>query len=140
MIDIDFFKQINDDYGHAAGDKLLRELGQFLLENTRVADIACRYGGEEFILILPESSLADTQRRAEQLCVQIRGLMIDHQQLRLPPITVSIGLAAFPDHGERVDELLYQADMALYRAKALGRNQVVVAQRAPADLPIGTTI
>jgi diguanylate cyclase (GGDEF)-like protein/PAS domain S-box-containing protein len=132
MIDIDHFKQFNDDYGHAAGDSILRELGQFLLANIRAEDIACRYGGEEFILILPESTLDDITRRAEQICYQARDLVVQHHRASPLRFTISLGVAAFPDHGTTVEELLYSADMALYRAKSLGRNQVVTAALTPA--------
>lgn len=127
MLDLDHFKRFNDTFGHAAGDTLLREVGVFLRTHTRGEDIACRYGGEEFALILPDTSLDDCQRRAEQLLEGIRHLRVDHRQQSLGAITVSLGLSVFPFHGKRIGELLRAADQALYQAKEEGRNRVVAA-------------
>jgi diguanylate cyclase (GGDEF)-like protein/PAS domain S-box-containing protein len=127
MLDVDHFKQLNDRYGHSAGDTLLRELGSFLQHNTRGDDIACRYGGEEFTLVLPEATLEITRQRAEQIRASVSGLNIRDEGAVLGPITVSLGVAAFPDHAADPAGLLKAADEALYRAKASGRNCVVVA-------------
>ncbi len=127
MLDLDHFKQFNDSFGHAAGDTLLRELGAFLQAHVRREDIACRYGGEEFALILPEASLANTQRRAEQLRNDIKHLSVEHRRQPLGAVTLSLGVAAFPEHGSTAESLLNAADSALYRAKAAGRDQVVIA-------------
>lgn len=129
MLDIDHFKQFNDIYGHTAGDILLQALGRVLQSSVRAEDIACRYGGEEFVLILPDATLQDTFRRAEQVRLRIRELTIQHRGQRVPPITVSAGVAAAPDHGETVDALISAADFALYRAKAEGRDCVAMAPR-----------
>ncbi|MGH7461635.1 MAG: GGDEF domain-containing protein, partial [Longimicrobiales bacterium] len=120
------FKQFNDAFGHAAGDVLLRELGTFLKTHIRGEDIACRYGGEEFTLILPDTSLEDSRQRAEQLreAVQHLHLPRPHQH---SAISLSVGVASFPEHGMTIEALLHAADAALYRAKAEGRNRVVVA-------------
>jgi diguanylate cyclase (GGDEF)-like protein/PAS domain S-box-containing protein len=126
MLDIDYFKKINDQFGHAVGDVVLHTVGQFLLAHVRAEDIACRYGGEEFMLILPDSTLENTRRRAEQIREQTRDLVVVHNLVRLH-FTVSIGIACFPIHGRTTSELLLQADLALYQAKALGRDQVAVA-------------
>lgn len=127
MLDIDHFKRINDTYGHDAGDAVLRTLGQFLRTQTRNSDFACRYGGEEIILVFPEASLDATRQRAEILCANIRDLPIEHEGELLPPISVSIGVAAFPQHGTTPAAVITAADDALYHAKAAGRNRVLVA-------------
>lgn len=127
MLDIDHFKQFNDTYGHDAGDFVLQQVGQLLSRAVRGSDIACRYGGEEMTLLLPESSLESTAHRAEQLCQSIRNLRLTYQGQPLPSVTSSLGVAAFPAQGQTRATLLRVADAALYRAKAGGRNQVVVA-------------
>ncbi len=130
MLDLDHFKHFNDTFGHAAGDTVLRELGVFLQANIRAEDIACRYGGEEFTLILPESSLEDTYRRAEQIREGVRRMKVQHRNESLGSVTLSLGVAAFPNHGETPDTILYAADLALYRAKTTGRDRVVIASLA----------
>jgi diguanylate cyclase (GGDEF)-like protein len=127
MIDIDHFKQFNDQYGHAGGDKLLASVGEFLLRNVRAGDIACRYGGDEIILILPQANLDDSYQRAEMLREGIRHLLIDYQNTPLGQITASMGVASYPEHGDTLDPLLSAADGALYQAKEHGRDRVVVA-------------
>ena len=127
MLDIDHFKQVNDTYGHAMGDALLRELGQLLKSHVRAEDIACRYGGEEFIVIMPDASLAATQQRAESLRQAIRTLRVQHGGLLLEGITLSLGVAIYPQHGQTKDDVLRAADAALYAAKQAGRDRVVVA-------------
>jgi diguanylate cyclase (GGDEF)-like protein len=126
ICDIDHFKRFNDTFGHEAGDVLLHELGNYLLTRTRGADIACRYGGEEFTLVLTEASLEATRRRAEELRVGISNLRVQYRGQPLGPITFSLGVAVFPDHGLNRDALLRTADAALYRAKAEGRDRVAV--------------
>jgi diguanylate cyclase (GGDEF)-like protein len=128
MLDLDHFKMFNDAYGHAAGDILLRELGAFLQSRVRMEDIACRYGGEEFTLIFPEASLADTRQRAEQLRADVKHLTVQHRGQPLGGLTLSLGVAIFPDHGANGEAVLQAADAALYRAKREGRDRVVVAQ------------
>ncbi|NJP06552.1 MAG: GGDEF domain-containing protein [Chloroflexaceae bacterium] len=125
MLDIDHFKRFNDTYGHDAGDTLLREVGAFLKRHTRGEDIACRYGGEEFTLVLPVASLDDTAQRAEEIRLGIQRLNVYHHGQPLDPVTVSIGIAAFPNHNTSADGLLKHADTCLYQAKRNGRNQVV---------------
>jgi diguanylate cyclase (GGDEF)-like protein len=127
MMDVDRFKQINDTFGHEAGDVLLQGLGRWLQSNIREGDISCRYGGDEFVLILPDATLEATTQRAQQVCEGIRSLTIEHQGRSLDPVTVSIGVAGFPLHGETRDALLAAVDAALYKAKEQGRNNVVVA-------------
>lgn len=127
MFDIDHFKTLNDTYGHEAGDKVLEKLGALFRKYTRSEDVACRYGGEEFLLILPETPLETVLQRAEEL----RKLIKDH--LRIPwqdlvlSVTISVGVAAFPHHGSEVKQVVAAADGALYQAKKQGRDQVVVA-------------
>lgn len=126
MLDLDHFKFFNDTFGHAAGDLLLQELGRFLKAHTREADIACRYGGEEFVLILPEVSLETTRERAEYLRQTVKRLRIQYAGQTLGPVTLSIGVAAFPIHGPVGPVLMRTADTALYQAKREGRDRVVV--------------
>jgi diguanylate cyclase (GGDEF)-like protein/PAS domain S-box-containing protein len=127
MIDIDHFKHFNDTFGHAAGDVLLREIGVLLQRHTRAEDIACRYGGEEFTLILLEASTEDTEERALLLRHEAARLSVEYGHQPLGAITISVGVAAFPDHGGAAETLLGAADAALYRAKASGRDRVMVA-------------
>ncbi|MFP4437130.1 MAG: PAS domain S-box protein [Chloroflexaceae bacterium] len=126
MLDIDHFKRFNDTYGHDAGDTVLRAVGTFLQQHTRGADIACRYGGEELTLVLPGASPAATQQRAEELRAGIQTLAVQHNGQALAQVTVSLGVAVFPDHGVRADTIIWLADQALYQAKRNGRNRVVV--------------
>jgi len=128
MLDLDNFKPFNDTFGHDAGDSLLRQLGQMLREKLRKSDISCRYGGDEFVLVLPDSSLADAQRRVEQICVLVKELQIRHGGPPLDKITVSAGVAGAPEHNSAAAELLQAADSAMYAAKQAGRDRVVVYQ------------
>ena len=127
MLDVDHFKRFNDTFGHEAGDIVLRELGQFLQRYVRGSDIACRYGGEEFTLILPEASLEVCRKRAEQLRQGVRHLNLQHRHHPLGAITLSIGVACFPEHGLSSEVVIRAADTALYRAKQQGRDRVVTA-------------
>lgn len=126
MLDIDKFKDFNDAFGHDAGDVLLREVGYFLKNHIRKQDIACRYGGEEFTLILPDASLEDTVRKAEDLRLHAREVHVKHEGQLLGPITFSFGIATLPQHGATPAAILKQADKAMYRAKAEGRDRVAV--------------
>ncbi len=127
MIDIDHFKRFNDTFGHAAGDTLLRAIGALLQQHTRGEDISCRYGGEEFALILLEATADDTEQRALLLRAEAARLHVEYGHQPLGNITISAGIAVFPDHGFTVDALFKAADAALYRAKAGGRDRVAVA-------------
>jgi diguanylate cyclase (GGDEF)-like protein len=132
MLDIDGFKKFNDSFGHGPGDSLLREFSNVLREHLRKSDISCRYGGDEFVLVMPDSSIADTQQRVEQIRILLKGLQKKHlgtQSLDL--ITISAGIAHMPEHGTTEKELLRAADEALYSAKKAGRNRIVVYQTAP---------
>ncbi|MHB8079258.1 MAG: sensor domain-containing diguanylate cyclase [Candidatus Krumholzibacteriia bacterium] len=128
MLDLDHFKQFNDTFGHDAGDLLLRELGKVLRTVLRQSDIACRYGGEEFVLVFPDCSLADTEKRVEDIRAVVRGLELRHDDRPLGPITVSAGVAAAPDHGVTAAELIRAADDAMYAAKQAGRDRLVASQ------------
>jgi diguanylate cyclase (GGDEF)-like protein/PAS domain S-box-containing protein len=131
MLDLDHFKRFNDTYGHEAGDSLLRSLGQFLQIHIRQEDVACRYGGEEFVLILPETPKEVVLSRAEEIRRSIPQLQIFQRGQILESTTVSVGVAIFPENGTSGEDLLRAADHALYQAKALGRNRVVVADGEP---------
>ncbi len=127
MLDIDHFKAFNDTHGHEAGDHVLRNLGDLLLNKTRKEDIVCRYGGEEFSVIMPEADLQTTYERAELIRAATNELNLIYRQVPLGKVTVSIGVAIFPDHGVTGAEVIQTADKALYRAKAEGRNRVIKA-------------
>jgi diguanylate cyclase (GGDEF)-like protein len=129
LIDLDHFKRINDSSGHEAGDIALRAVGNLLRANVRGSDIACRFGGEEFALILPETDAEAALRRAEGIRAAISELDLKHGGKPLGKMTASFGLAMFPDHAPDTDELLRVADVALYAAKGAGRNRVVVGHR-----------
>jgi len=133
LMDLDHFKQINDTFGHATGDLVLRELGMMLRTRTRANDIVCRYGGEEILVIMPETGLPVARERAEQLRQAMRELPLQAEHGPVRSVTISIGVAVFPDHGETSDALLQAADTALYRAKATGRNRVCLAHHERAD-------
>jgi diguanylate cyclase (GGDEF)-like protein len=126
MIDLDRFKAYNDHHGHAVGDALLRALADTLAANIRAEDVACRYGGEEFTVILPNATKEETRRRAEVLRAQAHGLQVP-AAAGGPSVTLSLGVAAYPDDGASADALLSAADGALYRAKDHGRDRVEVA-------------
>jgi diguanylate cyclase (GGDEF)-like protein len=121
MLDIDRFKQINDTMGHAAGDIVLQELGKLLSEQIRESDIACRYGGDEFILILPDTSPETTLERAEKLQNDVKTLNTPMN------ITLSLGIATYPQNGKDTEILIKSADHALYRAKDKGGNTIALA-------------
>jgi diguanylate cyclase (GGDEF)-like protein/PAS domain S-box-containing protein len=125
MMDIDHFKLVNDRFGHKTGDQVLEALGHMLLDNTRKSDVACRYGGEEFLIVLPNTSLEDAARRAEQFRANFEALRVGDKK-HAAKATMSIGVACFPTHGEDGEQVLDHADEALYAAKAAGRNCVVV--------------
>jgi diguanylate cyclase (GGDEF)-like protein/PAS domain S-box-containing protein len=127
MLDLDYFKRINDTFGHDAGDEVLRQLGALLQRRFRGSDVACRYGGEEFTLIIPEVSKADALVRMQELRNDINHLAIQHQGQKLNRLTISIGAAIYPEHGANAETLLKAADEAMYRAKQAGRDQVVSA-------------
>ncbi|HPF86494.1 MAG TPA: diguanylate cyclase [Candidatus Limiplasma sp.] len=125
MFDIDYFKDFNDTYGHDGGDLLLRYLGEFLKQNTRGEDIVCRYGGEEFVVVLPNTPLDSGVQKADTLRLGVSRLEIPHLGALMRTCTISIGVAVFPQDGQTADALLKAADDALYTAKRTGRNRVM---------------
>jgi len=125
MLDIDHFKHFNDTFGHEAGDLLLRELGRTLQENVRKSDLACRYGGEEFVLVLPDSQLDASREHLEQIRTCVKGLHVRYGEHLLNTMTLSVGLAQAPEHALTADEFLHAADEAMYAAKQAGRDCIV---------------
>ncbi len=132
MTDVDGFKHINDVYGHALGDAVLAGVGELLGNNIRKSDVACRFGGDEFILILPECSLADTVMRAETLRGMVEQATFKLDGAEIGQVTLSMGVSAIPEHDATAADLLRSADKALYEAKRGGRNRVVAAGIAAA--------
>jgi diguanylate cyclase (GGDEF)-like protein/PAS domain S-box-containing protein len=124
MVDLDHFKRFNDTFGHQAGDVLLRALGDLLKRNTRSQDIACRYGGEEFALVLTDSTLDGAFKRSEILRQQVKQLSVEYDGQLLGAISVSMGVALFPEHGSTMGDVLRASDQALYSAKREGRDRV----------------
>ena len=125
MADVDHFKQVNDRYGHKAGDLMLHSLGELMKSCVRTADIVCRYGGEEFVIIMPGASEQTVRKCAEEIRAKFQELCLvfDGHEIRA---TISLGAAIFPLHGSNVDEVFVHADRAMYRAKQEGRNRVAV--------------
>ena len=128
MLDLDHFKTLNDNFGHLAGDHVLQSVASFIRARLRAYDTACRYGGEEFAVVLPGTSLANCLKVAEQLRLGIAQLQYETNGQRINSVTASFGVAACPDHGGEPTTLLAQADAALYAAKGEGRNRVLVAK------------
>ena len=126
MLDLDHFKEFNDTFGHEAGDVLLSELGRLLRAVVRGGDVACRYGGEEFVLIMPELAADAAEGRLDAIRQAVKRLYITHRGRSIPAVAVSGGIATFPEHGAAADELLRVADAALYRAKGDGRDRFVM--------------
>ena len=133
MMDVDHFKDFNDSNGHEAGDEVLRNVALVLKRHTRVEDVACRYGGEEFLVVLPACPVDDAYLKAEAIREAIAQLHVFARGIALPRITASLGIACYPEDGERMEDLIAQADAALYRAKSSGRN-CVAASNAPGDI------
>lgn len=133
MIDVDHFKLFNDNHGHEAGDAVLREVAEVLKRHSRVEDIACRFGGEEFLLVLAGCTLEDAYQKAEAIREAIAQLRVTASGAVLSRITASLGIACYPQHGQRTEDLIRAADVALYKAKDAGRNSVV-ATSAPGDV------
>ncbi|MBI5752685.1 MAG: diguanylate cyclase [Hydrogenophilales bacterium] len=125
VLDVDHFKRFNDSFGHDAGDALLRALGRAIRSQVRKGDIPCRFGGEEFVIVLPGADLDITVARAEALRLAVRELNVRHGEQALGPITVSIGVACYPRHGANCQAVLKVADQALYAGKHAGRDRVM---------------
>jgi diguanylate cyclase (GGDEF)-like protein len=127
MLDVDAFHAYNERHGHPAGDMVLKALGVLLEGFCCGDDIACRYGGEEFVLIMPGTTMTLARARLDALRTAVAQAVIHHEGRALEPITVSIGLAACPEHGTDAEKLLAAADAALYEAKRAGRNTLAIA-------------
>jgi diguanylate cyclase (GGDEF)-like protein len=130
MRDVDHFKAFNDTHGHAGGDALLSAIGHALQAATRSEDLACRYGGEEFTIVLVDADADEAMARAEQIRNAISTTTVQHMKQALGPCTASIGLAMLPRDALTPAELLEKADAALYRSKAAGRDRVTAATPA----------
>ena len=128
MLDIDHFKRLNDTYGHAAGDAALRRFAQILLGSVRREDVPCRFGGEEFAVIMPEMPPDKARERAEAWRAEVEKMQVELGGASIGSVSVSAGVASFPEHGATGTEILDAADRALYRAKSGGRNRVVMAE------------
>jgi len=127
MIDMDHFRDLNALFGHPNVDITLAEVGDLLVHSIRAGDIACRYGGDEFLLILPEATIEVARERAEQMCISVHSLSVQSEARPPQPISFSVGIASYPDHGQTVTELLRAADAAVFSAKDRGRDRVEIA-------------
>jgi diguanylate cyclase (GGDEF)-like protein len=125
IADIDHFKRINDTAGHQTGDEFLKAVANLFMNNARGSDIACRHGGEEFLLILPGATAETALKRAEEIRQKCEQISILYKGLHLQ-VTISIGLAIYPQHGKVMSELMTKADRAMYHSKHIGRNQVTI--------------
>lgn len=127
-IDIDHFKSVNDKYGHATGDRVLRSIAGVLRDHLRVSDVVCRYGGEEFLVLLPQTDLPDAVEKVADLLRQVAALPLPATERgRADAVTISAGIACYPADAQELSELLLEADRRLLRAKAAGRNCVIAA-------------
>jgi diguanylate cyclase (GGDEF)-like protein/PAS domain S-box-containing protein len=127
MFDMDDFKGLNDSFGHAAGDAVLREVGRLISRRIRAQDVACRFGGDEFIIVMPDTALENARHKGNDLLGRLRSLHLEVGEVAIPPMNFSMGVAAYPEHGDAGDELLKAADAALYRAKQQGGGRVIAA-------------
>ena len=135
MMDLDHFKEFNDVYGHEVGDRILRHFAKTATQAMREANLAARYGGEEFVVILPETDAQGCLRLAERIRLAVERMVVPSgTEKPLPQVTVSLGIAVYPDHGQSLEELLQASDKALYESKRAGRNRstVYVPQEEPA--------
>jgi diguanylate cyclase (GGDEF)-like protein len=137
LLDVDHFKRVNDTHGHDVGDAVLTALARVVDSRIRDRDLLARWGGEEFIVVLPDTDLSTALLRAEQIRRSIARLKIDYEQTQLKDVTASIGVAARPQHARHWDDLVNIADKALYEAKQRGRNRVI---EGAADVPPNNTI
>lgn len=137
MIDMDGLKQMNDTYGHSTGDEALRQVARLIFKSLRDDDVACRYGGDEFTLILPETPMGVACQYAEQLRESTIHVHIHYKDHLFDTFTLSLGVAVYPQNGSTASALLKAADMALYRAKHEGRDRVIVAESPVTSAFIG---
>jgi diguanylate cyclase (GGDEF)-like protein len=128
MLDLDHFKQFNDTFGHQAGDMLLREVATAIKARVRAGDLACRYGGEEFAIIIAESDAHGATLCVDKIREAVKQLALQFRGQSLGSITLSAGVATFPMHGDNPEDLVHMADLALYRAKREGRDRIVVCE------------
>jgi diguanylate cyclase (GGDEF)-like protein len=143
MLDIDHFKRFNDTWGHRAGDAVIKRVAEVILRSIRGSDIACRYGGEEFIAILPEATRQAALERAETMRRELEALELEFDGKPLGKVTGSFGVAVFPQHGAAAEALVRAADEALYEAKGAGRNRVVLhgqGGKPPADADLNPAV
>jgi len=133
IMDIDLFKQINDSYGHAFGDEILMILSTLINKHIRAGDVAYRYGGDEFVVLMPGANVETAKHRAEMLCQAFSTAPI-HERKKDLSNTMSVGIASYPEHGSNGDEILRCADLALYQAKQDGRNLVCLWEREQVTL------
>jgi diguanylate cyclase (GGDEF)-like protein len=124
MLDVDHFKRFNDTFGHDAGDIVLKHIGEILRRSIRQGDVACRFGGEEFVLVLPGTGAAEALAVAERIRQSAQKLEVVYRSQSLGRITVSLGVAVYPIAGETPAELIEAADQTLYKAKNAGRDRV----------------
>jgi diguanylate cyclase (GGDEF)-like protein len=143
MLDIDHFKRLNDTFGHTAADAVLREWSELLKAKFRGSDIVCRFGGEEFVVILPDICLEDARQRLDQLRMELSRLVVHEDGQFIQAVTVSMGIAVFPMNGRDSHALLQAADHALYQAKEGGRDRIEIAPvesaREPAEWSLRTS-
>jgi len=125
VMDIDRFKKINDSHGHRLGDEFLTEIAKLLQNHARGSDVICRYGGEEFLIVMPGANARTARKRAEQLRVHCEAMRIAHNGKELR-VTLSFGVATYPTHGREGEEIVIKADKALYKSKRRGRNCVTL--------------
>ncbi len=123
IMDMDNFKQFNDSYGHKCGDVILQAITKFLIDHSRRGDVVCRYGGEEFVILMPNASLETGFERAEMWRQDFSESVIEYEDMKLSA-TFSAGVATFPQHGTTGDAILQAADSALYKSKDAGKNKV----------------
>jgi len=136
-IDLDYFKEINDTYGHQIGDKVLKEVGRVILGNLRKIDFPCRYGGDEILILLPETGAFDAKKLCERLAAEIRDLKIPvpFSRNRELQVSLSVGISVFPHDASSTDELLRKADEALYKVKSSGRGAIMLFDEKAAETP-----
>jgi diguanylate cyclase len=132
ILDIDFFKQFNDTYGHRCGDFVLQYIAKFMNDRIRRGDVLCRYGGEEFVIFMPNAPIDVAYQRAESLRDELANAFIEYEGLHLKT-SFSAGVAGFPAHGSTSDNILNAADKALYQAKNAGRNRVIMYEAPEAQ-------
>jgi diguanylate cyclase (GGDEF)-like protein len=139
-IDVDHFKKFNDNHGHDAGDVVLRAVGEALQSSFRDDEVPCRFGGEEFVVVLPGVTASVARKRAEQLRAKIEALTVRYAEGNLPKITISVGIATYPHSGSTPVEVLKVADEALYVAKHEGRNRVQVSPGAATEAELQISV